>query len=837
MAFSYKTIFRRCNMKGYIAFCPHFHQPHFQLYKTREEAFQNSYLPWLELLTSAVNIEGFYINLHLSGPLLYWLRDQKQDYVKEFKSLVSTNKIGLIGGLADEPFVQLSSRSDDYLYQLKKYNEILHELTGVKAEEWEGIHIVERECGELVLKELSYAAKLMNSPPIFYLDAETFYESHFNYPGSDYDYCLKHFGFEDPVAKTTIGHIPQKLLHYAFRDELAGQEFFSVPVHSQYRYQLLKRQSFTVEDKVKIKPSHYYFYIKDALEEAARLSKIYGRDIDPILVMFEDAEKLGQWSKDPQGDVEWLLEFFELVAADDELEFIGLKQYIDKCGYLDTYPVSLSHSYPEWENWTAKRGIRGVTFGDERLRRVICRLRDFEDEQEVFENLIIGNLNEKLSNIDIDVQQIINRSILNSPERFELITKLLQDDPEKLMIYEMINRIRNLVYQEDPKWASRHPSYGSSPFYDVTGLAYLEIAYKVLQSLTKENNQEPNVIQTDWDYDGQDEVLIENIYQTVVIDAKGGCISYQNVIAPQVATSLEKMTTILADDSHLPAYNSIYRFAYPIIFTEADSTMAIKFYDEGGRKEVSRNSFRCHVLVKENGEYYPVGDFHTAQFSIQSVEKLTDGAKVVLSSSEEVNLNGGQALNITLTKTFLIEGQSITCNFELEGNMPTNIKLALSPEIVSSAAASDEVNFRPKSFLGIEGDGNEIQIDIKDISVVETEGISYKSEKTTTNLPDKIDYIFEIKSADGKQFWNSISYSLVTNNEIETLQIRPAIMEYYKDYVFESQSILGYHTSGLLINPIIVSENNNLTFGVTTNWKLETNKTKEDYQQIFNLID
>ena len=36
----------------------------------------------------------------------------------------------------------------------------------------------------------------------------------------------------------------------------------------------------------------------------------------------------------------------------------------------------------------------------------------------------------------------------------------------------------------------------------------------------------------DWDYDGQDEILIENKYQTIVIDTQGGCISYHNVMAP-----------------------------------------------------------------------------------------------------------------------------------------------------------------------------------------------------------------------------------------------------------------------------------------------------------------
>ena len=88
-----------------------------------------------------------------------------------------------------------------------------------------------------------------------------------------------------------------------------------------------------------MEPAHYYFYVKDALENAVKLAELQGRDIPPILVIFEDAEKLGQWSKDPEGDLgmdDGI--FFELVSADDELQFIGLKQYIDQYGFIDTYP-------------------------------------------------------------------------------------------------------------------------------------------------------------------------------------------------------------------------------------------------------------------------------------------------------------------------------------------------------------------------------------------------------------------------------------------------------------------------------------------------------------------
>src|SRR5690606_23839737 len=145
----------------------------------------------------------------------------------------------------------------------------------------------------------------------------------------------------------TISHLPQSLLFFALRDEINGQEFVCFPVHSQFRYQLLKKDSFTSEDRVIIKPKHYYFYIKDALEQAYEQVRKLGKPLEPLLVIFEDAEKCGQWSKGPQGDREGLMEFFTLVDRDPDLKLTGLTDYLHEQGFLDTYPVSSSHSYPE----------------------------------------------------------------------------------------------------------------------------------------------------------------------------------------------------------------------------------------------------------------------------------------------------------------------------------------------------------------------------------------------------------------------------------------------------------------------------------------------------------
>lgn len=826
-------------MKGYIAFCPHFHQPHFQLYKTREEAFFYSYQAWLELLQEAVKLDDFFINLHFSGPFLYWFRDQKKEFTSDLRSLLDSKKIGILGGFADEPFIQLSSRSDDYLYQLKQYDELCTQLTGVSARDWQGIHLVERECGELLLAETTRAAQLIGAPPLYYLDAETFYQSHYALPGGTADYCLKHFGFKDPFSLTTISHIPQEMLYFGLRDEINGQVFYSVPVHSQYRYQLLKRNSFTAEDRIRVKPSHYLFYIKDALEQAVRLSVQYGRELEPIMLIFEDAEKMGQWSKDPQGDKQWLMEFFKLVEQDEELQFTGLRNYMDKVGFLDSYPVASSHSYPEWENWTAKRGIRGVCFGDERLRRVISRLRILEAEQEKFEKIILATI--RPSQFADDRQDIWERAMLQSMERFEIIKQVLEQGypPELAEYYALINRVRNLVYQEDPKWASRHPCYGSSPYYDMQGLAYLELAERLLIYLSRQisaREMKTSTLQLkDWDFDGRDEIYIQNERQSLAIDLDGGCIHYHHILAENLAGDYEQMGAILKNDfADIKAYHSIYRYAYPLVMTETDSSLKYEIFPDGARKENCRNSLRCELMRYADGEYIALEGLERTLYTVQEIVEEPNLSRVLLAcekliSSEQVSCK------VRISKEFMIYPDKLSVTMKICIDDRNLDNLFLVPQIVSSAAASDEVDFCPSAMLGFkQGEGN-TEILVHDIVENGLEGLDFSDQKLTKANPEEIDYLYFIHTGEGNVFANRICYNL-KGNEIPKMEIRPAVQNYYQDLVFSGQSRLGYQSSGVMILPFIPLRDGQAKFSADISWELDSRSNVNDYQHSVQLI-
>lgn len=832
-------------MKGYVAFCPHFHQPHFQLLRTREEAFRNSYLPWLKLLQQSVGLDNFYINLHFSGPLLYWFKDQKPEYLTQLKDVLSTGKAGIIGGMLDEPFIQLSSRLDDYYYQLKKYDELCYGLTGIKADQWQGIHLVERECGELLLREATRAAGLIGAPAIYYLDAETFYQPHFSYPGGDHDYCWKHFNFKDLFSKTTITHIPADMLYYSLRDEIGGQPFYALPVHSQFRYQLLKRSGFTSEDITRVKPRHYYFYIKDALENAARMAGEYGRNLAPIVVIFEDAEKMGQWSKDPEGDSAWLLEFFNLVNEDKDIKFIGLRDYIVQTGIFETYPVSSSRSYPEWENWTAKRGIRGVTFGDERLRRVMSRLREFESRQSYLEDLILQPFTRQLTeSLDGKLAAIVARNVSAPTERFDMTAELLekQYSLEFRRIYELVNRIRNVVYQEDPKWASRHPCYGSSPYYDMQGLAYLEMAERIIENLIntiagKEENS-PTAVVRDWDFDGIKEVIVKSQEQTLCIDPEGGCISYHHILSSAIAGRPAEMVSVLGQDMEdVKAYNAIYRYSYPLVFTETDSDLNLSYYQEGGRRETCRNSFRCRLLVLHHDRCQPLGNFEQGLYQIDEVKQEQDTIMVRLSLTEQVNV-ADKAADVTLIKEFIIGPDKLSLALKVVANGIPEGRLFAAPQIVTSAAPSDEVDFHPRACLGFIGRGDKIAYTIQDIALEREGGYEFRSQEDVFPKPAAIDYLYRVTSGEGSSFENRVTFDFSGQPcQWQALEIKPAVKHYYKDYVFAQQSRLGYYTSGLLMEPLIPVEPGETSFQVDIFWSFAASEDRSSYQYLYELVE
>lgn len=832
-------------MTIHVAICPHFHQPHFQLHRTREEAFVNSYQPWLNMLVEAAKIEGFYINLHFSGPFLYWIKEQKPQYIKEFNERVlASGRIGLIGGLADESFPQLSARPDDVCYQVEYYDKLLSQLTGVKASDWQAIHIVEREAGESLLGYLAWTARRMKVQPVFYLDAETYYENHFTYPGSDYDYCRKFFNFQDAHARTTIGHWPEEMLYFALRDEIVGQSYYALPVHAKFRYHLLKRNAFNSDDRNRVSPRQYWYMIKEAGQKAQAMAEQMGIKQQPIILIFEDAEKFGQWSKDPHGDTEWMMELFHLLASDPEINMTGPRTYLENQGFVGTYPARTSHSYPEWENWTANRGIRGVVFGDERLSRVISRLRDVEKKQELLERELYHHAQRHHLQwgMPAEMETELLRAVMSSPERYSFFSQLVNRFYPKSyrQAYHLLMRIRNMVYQEDPKWASRHPSYGSSPYYDLQALSYLELAERLIDQVRNTSQGSkfvyPSLEVKDWDFDGEDEVVVRTEGQMVVADARGGTISYQHGVDPEIGHEISHLLSHLDEfNGGIPAYSAIHRYIYPLVFMETDSALARVIYPEGGRRECSRNYGRLEFGLQEGNQITRLGFADEDIYRLIEAKVTGTGALVRYKAEAGITLPDGQELKAIINKNYHIHDFHLSCQVEVQVENPP-AGLCVIPQLVTSAAPSDEVDFKPVSYLGICGHGQSIPYDFINTTIIdETGNLSRRSTQENHPHPSELHYVYTMKNGTGREYRNLVRYRF-KHGHINKVQVSPGVENYYEGYVFPEQSRLGMHTSGLMIEPHFSFRDEKAEFEVSMDWRFGARIWKEEYCAVIPMV-
>ena len=82
----------------------HNHQPVGNFDDVFEAAYQDSYLPFLDVFQP---YEHLRISLHTSGPLALWLLERHPEYVERISELVSQGRIEIIGGPFHEPILTM----------------------------------------------------------------------------------------------------------------------------------------------------------------------------------------------------------------------------------------------------------------------------------------------------------------------------------------------------------------------------------------------------------------------------------------------------------------------------------------------------------------------------------------------------------------------------------------------------------------------------------------------------------------------------------------------------------------------------------------------------------
>lgn len=129
----------------------HNHQPIGNFDDVIENAYQDSYLPFLDLFEP---YESLSLSLHISGSLIEWLNQKHPEYLDRIKSLTESGRIEILGGAFYEPILTMIP-SRDRVGQVSAYTRWLKQRLGATVR---GAWIPERVWEPNLTKDLSAAA-------------------------------------------------------------------------------------------------------------------------------------------------------------------------------------------------------------------------------------------------------------------------------------------------------------------------------------------------------------------------------------------------------------------------------------------------------------------------------------------------------------------------------------------------------------------------------------------------------------------------------------------------------------------------------------------------------
>jgi alpha-amylase len=128
----------------------HNHQPVGNLQHVIEQAYQDSYRPFLDLFS---RYESLKIALHTSGALMEWLDANHPDYVDRLAELAAAGRIEILGGAFYEPILAMIPRRDR-IGQIRSYTRWLQDRLGATIR---GMWVPERVWEQSMASDLADA--------------------------------------------------------------------------------------------------------------------------------------------------------------------------------------------------------------------------------------------------------------------------------------------------------------------------------------------------------------------------------------------------------------------------------------------------------------------------------------------------------------------------------------------------------------------------------------------------------------------------------------------------------------------------------------------------------
>ena len=242
-----------------LALVIHNHQPIGNFDNIFEQAYQDSYKPFLDLLAEFPSLA---ITLHNSGSLLEWLVEHRPEYLDQIRELADRGQIEIIGGPFYEPILA-SIPQRDRIGQIQQYSKYLENLFGQPVR---GMWVPER------VWEQSFARDIVDA-------------------GIEYTVL-------DDAHFRSAGHTSDELTSY-FLTEDEGRLLQIFPVSEPLRYAIP---------------------FDDVHKSIEILHEQFERNPSSVAVFGDDGEKFGTWpgTKEAVFEEGWLRNFFQLLEDSGE---------------------------------------------------------------------------------------------------------------------------------------------------------------------------------------------------------------------------------------------------------------------------------------------------------------------------------------------------------------------------------------------------------------------------------------------------------------------------------------------------------------------------------------
>ncbi len=195
-----------------LALVLHNHQPVGNFDHVLEQAYQDSYLPFLDVFR---RFESLKISLHTSGSLMQWLDAHHGEYVDRLAELVAAGRIEIIGGAYYEPILSMIP-SRDRIGQIRGYSRWLEDRLGATVR---GMWIPERVWEQSFTSDLATAGIRYTVLDDFHFKNAGLAESelHGGYLTEDDGHLLTIYPGSEPLRYAIPFADPQKTI-----DHLAG---------------------------------------------------------------------------------------------------------------------------------------------------------------------------------------------------------------------------------------------------------------------------------------------------------------------------------------------------------------------------------------------------------------------------------------------------------------------------------------------------------------------------------------------------------------------------------------------------------------------------------------